>query len=364
MRKNQSFTNSCAIILFTAAICILSCGKKDTCYRYDISEIDVQSVPATLLTGTKLPVDMNSGDMFFFIDSLLIIHREYFPAYEVLNKYTFDTVKTMVTKGRARNEFSSNPVNYTKQFFKRNGETIIPLMDQDKCKELNLDKTLKTGFAVIDRVSLGVGYLSGSAVSYGEGYNKKFAYVQGYRNQYGEQILPRIIYIDENDSLEVSSVYSRYPENFTNDDVYRFLNGYLYKQPDGNMVAQPLTSMSYILFYNLEKRKYFAVHIQGDKTFEDGIPQDQEERNSMSFQDDAIATNDFIIVLYWGDYDKVKETDPDYKGRLLMIDWKGNLLKSYILHDWVNRISYDPDTHTLYGANFWFGDFYSFGVIE
>ena len=358
MRKNRFFSIRCALILLTAAFCIVSCGQKDTCYLYDISEIDIQSVPSTPLTGTKLPVDMHNCN-FLFVDSMLIIQREYFPPYEVLNKYTYDTIITIGTHGRARNEFSMIPLNFTKQSFKRNGETILPLMDQDKCKQVNLDKTLQSGLTVIDRVSMGVSYINGSAVLYGEDYENTFAYIHGYGD-----LLPQFFYIDEQDSLENLAVYSRYPENFTDSETHQFVEGNMYKQPDGNMVIQPLNSMSYIMFYNLEKRKYFAVHIQGDRTFEDGISQDEQERNSMSFQDDAIATNDFIIVQYWGDYRKIKETDPDYRGRLLVIDWNGKLLKSYILHDWVNRISYDPDTHTLYGANFWFGDFYSFGVVE
>ena len=358
-----------SILLLTIVSGYFSSCNKGPCYRYDVSEISLDSIQSVFLEGTKLPINMEEVDVFYCIDSLIIIHKGtgYFDhPFIVYNSVTCDSITGFVSKGRSRNEFLSNPTNPTKQIYKRNGDYIMPLMDNNVCKEVNLNKTLDKKFTVIERISDGLNFLNGTAVLYGEDYTNKFVYIKGHSDEMfvEGQVLPQIRYIDEKDRVKGNSVYKRFPDNKTDANAALFYYGVIFKQPEGNIVAQPLYQMSYIMFYDIENYKYHAIHIDGARTFEDGIPEDKEEQNSMAFLDDAGFSKDYLFVLYMGDFNKMRQEDPDYFGRILQFDWDGNLLKSFILHDWVNRISYDEVNHILYGANYWFGELYSFGVID
>lgn len=344
-----------------------SCSTK-TCYRYEVSEINIDSATCEVLNGTLLPLNMEDVDVFYCIDSLLLIHRTaYFVyPYEVYHKQTFDSITSFGRTGRARNEFLANPVNYTKQTITRKGNVIIPLMDGSICKELNFNKTMETKYPIIDGTREGIHYYSGSAVLYGGDYKKTFMFVEGQSDDMfnDEEILPRFICIDEKGNKNEIYVYSRYPDYPADmEEIYTFYSGRLFKKPDQDIVAQPLNRISYVLFFDLEKRKYHAVHVSGSKTFEDGIPSDEKELMIRSFLDDAIATKDYLMVVYYGnDIIRMENIDPDYRGRILMLDWNGNLIKSYILHDWVNRLAYDADNNVLYGANFFTGALFLFDL--
>jgi len=356
-----------ALFLCVVAFSVESCSKKP-CYRHEVSEIDIDSVPCEVLTGVLLPLNMEDVDVFYCIDSLLLIHRTAFFVYpyEVYNKRTFDSITSFGRKGRARNEFLANPVNYTKQLFIRNGEVIIPLMDGSICKEVNFYKTIETRFPVIEGTREGVHYYSGSAVLYGEDYKKTFSYIDGRSDDmYNDLVvLPHFLDRDENGKNKEISVYSRYPDNPADvEEIHSFYSGLLFKKPDDNIVAQPLNRMSYVLYYDLDKRKYHAIHVRGAKTFEDGIPSNEEELMIRSFLDEGIATKDYLFVVYYGnDMLKMMEIDPDYKGRILVLDWNGNLIKTYLLHDWVNKFAFDISNNVLYGANPITGELYSFDL--
>lgn len=354
-----------AVCLAIALIVTSSC-KEEPCYKYDVTELHLSTAPDEFLRGTLLPVGMEDVSAIYCIDSLLLVNSyDYIHYYTVYNINTFDSIMSFGRKGRAGYEFTEAPGNSTKQVYQRNGDWMVPLMSGGVSKEVNLSKTIEKGTTVVERTSRGVPYYNGTAVFYGDDYEKLFMSFNGESSELNDQgRLPAIVYIDENDSVEEFSVYSRFPHNNTFARASDFYSGNIYKQPEGSIVAQPLYQMSYILFYDVEHRKYHAVHISGARSFEDGIPEDEEEQNSMAFQDDAAFSEDYLFVHYWGDYASMLETDPEYKGRILQLDWNGNLIKSYILHDWINRLAYDSSTHILYGANFWSGEFYSFGEIQ
>ncbi|MBR4793800.1 MAG: hypothetical protein IK038_09080 [Bacteroidaceae bacterium] len=359
--------NLLALLLWIVVFGVESCSKK-LCYRYEISEIDIDSVTCEVLKGTLLPLNMTDVDAFYCIDSLLLIHRTayFLYPYEVYNKQTFDSITGFGRKGRARNEFLSNPVNYTKQTISRNGDVIIPLMDGSICKELNFNKTMETRFPVIEGTREGVHYYSGSAVLYGNDYKKTFSFIDGHGDDMydGAETLPRFIYTDEKENRKEFCVYSRYPDNPAGvEEIHSFYSGLLLKRPGEDIVAQPLNRMSYVLYYDLDKRKYHAVHVRGAKTFDDGIPSDEQELMIRSFLDDGVVTKDFLLVVYYGnDIIKMGKTDPDYRGRILMLDWDGNLIKTYILHNWVNKFAFDSTNNVLYGANPMTGELFSFDL--
>ncbi|MCQ2072155.1 MAG: TolB-like 6-bladed beta-propeller domain-containing protein [Bacteroidaceae bacterium] len=311
---------------------------------------------------------MKDADVLYCIDSLFIVHRTYYfdYPYDVYSIDTFDSITSFGRKGRARNEFVTSPINKTKQVFTRNGHSIMPLMDGADCKELNINKTIESKFPVIERVYDGIHYNSGTAILYGEDNNKMFAFYDGTADEMykDRDKLPMIVY-SFNDNIRKENIYLRYPSNASSiDDVSSFYSGVLFKKPDEDIVAQPLDRMGYILFYELDKCRYHAIHIKGARLFEDGLPDDEQELMLRSFLDDAVVTDDYLLVLYYGDGLKRLETDPEYKGQLLMFDWKGNLVKSFTLHDWVNRIALDVSSNVLYGSNFLTGEFYSFGELK
>ena len=80
--------NLLALLLWIVVFGVESCSKK-LCYRYEISEIDIDSVTCEVLKGTLLPLNMTDVDAFYCIDSLLLIHRTAYFLYP----YVFSRLK-------------------------------------------------------------------------------------------------------------------------------------------------------------------------------------------------------------------------------------------------------------------------------
>ena len=365
MITNKTLKLLSLILLFA----FISCKKK-TCFMYEVTDVCLDSVPNVDIYGQLLPIDAESGDCIYCIDSFIVVHRygggaKYF--FDVYSTNTYDSVMSFGLKGRARNEFLSCPLNVSKQVYTRNGDVIIPLMDEGTCKELNFTKTINKRHSVIDGLKDGVGYYFGSIVYYGDNYDQRMLFLDGRDDEMYEakETLPTVLFADENDKVKKRKIYNRYMDNpSTSVKASMFYSGVLFKQPEGNIVAQPINCMPYVFLYDLESQKCRAIHIEGKKTFDDGIPDKEAEEFIRCFMDDAVPLKDYILLFYCGDYENQEELPEDYCGRILKMDWDGNIIKSYTIKNFFFRFGFDPVKEILYGADIFSGDFYSFDLSD
>ena len=74
--------------------------------------------------------------------------------------------------------------------------------------------------------------------------------------------------------------------------------GAMFKHPGRNIVAQLMSGMDYIIFFDFEKNKHFAIHQKGTPSFDDEYP--SLGRDQMFFTDAAVS-DDYLFALYWNE---------------------------------------------------------------
>lgn len=215
-----------SLVVLLIVISLYSC-RHSQCYKYDVTELSIDSIYSDTLVGSPIPINMENVDVIYCIDTVFLVHRtarydKYY--YNVYSNITFDSITSFGIKGRSRHEFTMSPMNFTKQVFVRNGDYIIPLMDNAVCKEINLNKTLSQGFTYVEQMTEGVNFLNGTVVFFGENYDRLFVFIKGTADNIYEEdeVLPKIVYANENGKEEVTSVYYHYPPNYTDDESSLF----------------------------------------------------------------------------------------------------------------------------------------------
>ena len=340
--------------LYILIVLVISSCKGSSCYQYEVSEIFLDSIPSSVLEGKQVDY-FNMEDVYrlYSVDSFLIVHREYDKYFYNVYSYDFDSIMSFGLLGRSRNEFLFRPVNMNNQIYTRNGDYIMTVIDNGTCREVNISQTINKGSTVIEGSFQSLPVSIGSSVKIGD-KNEQLVYVYATDDDmYSNKLeLPKLYYIDKNGKSKEYAVFSK-EFKCPNPDQLRFIfyRGYLMKQPEGKRVVMPMSFMNYILCFDTAKRRQSALHINGASTFEDGIPDISSDSTVRCFADNALLLPDKLIVLYYGDYDEMREQDPNYNGRLLVFNWDGILLKSYIMHDFVNEITYNREKKILYGAN-------------
>ena len=344
-------------------LCLISCGKKSI-YKYEVREVYIDSVPSKGIYGTELSIDLIGTNSLFVADSLLVADiqngsKPYF--FEIYNLNTESLVTGIGMRGRAKYEFLSTPVIMTKQYYNDEGDIIIPVNEAGMIKELNLSQSLSKNSNVVNNVFTGYDDRSASTVVIGKDHNMLFAYRYAKIDDYtpATGVLPTVCTIKDGEITSSWDCFNRFMKDhrINKDQAEYYYWGKLLKKPDSDIVVLPMFLMNYILFFNLETDDFYAIHIDGSPTFQDGINGETAGRCFFS----ATATSEYIYAYYCGDFDIVYEDNPDYAGRILKFDWEGNLIETYPIHDAViTDIAYSETNKKLYGLNVYSGDLYSF----
>lgn len=351
---------------YALILLVISSCKESSCYQYEVREIYLDSIQSSVLEGKQVDFNMEGACHFYSVDSLLIVHREYDHYFYNVYNYNFDSIMSFGLMGRSRNEFLTRPVNMNNQIYSRNGDIIMPVIDNGTCKEINITQTIKRGSTVIEGHFQSLPTNAGSSVRIGD---KNEQLIYSYATDDDMYInmlkLPKFYYVDKDGKSKEYKIFSAEFKNPNPDNLhFIYYRGYLRKQPDGNRVAMPMSYMNYILLFDIAKRRQSALHIYGTNTFEDGVPDMEKQSTMRCFGDNSIILPDKLIVQYFGDYDQMRKLDPDYCGRLLIFNWDGILLKSYILHDFFNEMTYYREKKLLYGADTFTESLYTFLLDE
>lgn len=342
---------------------LLSCGNNRKFYNYDIEEANIDSVPSIDIYGELLPINIYGTNSLFIADSLLMIDKQDGSRYyfEVYNVITYDSISSFGLRGRAKYEFLDMPVVATKQYYYNNkGDIIVPVIDANLIKELNLSQSVKRNHTVIERMSPCYTEVEGSTVLMNNDPDQQLVYYYAHEDGFHKEKekLPLAMVLKEQKTAKRIKCFGKLMKNKTDTQkLEHYYWGKLVIQPNSDKAALPLYLMNYILFFNPSDNEYHAVHIKNMPTFEDGITSEV----SLSCFLSADATEEYIYAYYSGDFDIEAVSNPEYKGRILQFDWSGQLIRSYLIHDAVlTDISYNAMTNTFYGMNIYSGDLYSF----
>lgn len=373
-------------LVLVSVLLVLSCGNRKSRLLFEVHEVDYRNKSDITLNGTEVeaewPLEMRAiavCDSFLLVKSGDNEHILYVYSDDLKLKGGFGCI------GRARNEFLSTSVQWFSAQILRNehGDAMIPLVDmQQGTRLLDLQKSLETQSTVIAAQN---DFLGRHSYEYtDENYkgrrvvmstvvrtqyldndiNHRFSFFHPITERYEDKVYTEPVFAITLDTARVKEI--KMLSRFEVKDA-DYVNGFMIKHPSRNIAVQALYILDYILFFNLDNDRAFAIHQPGSPTFDDDLPaiEFMDIKNAdgtMTYTSnrvpcfrDLAATESFFMVTYYnGDYchnqtdvSDIEQAAPE----LLFFDWDGNFLKSFKLDTHVDGITYDEKNQVLYGMD-------------
>jgi hypothetical protein len=290
---------------------------------------------------------LGANDLYVFDSLLLITGNNPAAQLKVYSTNSFSLLGSFCSAGRAKNEFN-NPVNNGQQFYRNSkNEIIFPFIDNRfNVKEVNISQSLVKNSTVVDESVQCLDLLRGNFQILDNDINRTFENVYGARDK-NDLYTASKYYIKSKDG-EIEKELNVFPEvlKFTGITTYiPYYIGAIYKHPEKNIIVQPLQYMNYLLYFDLDNEKYFAVHKKGSLSFDDDI---SSFANVKMCFGSASVTSEYIFVIYDLNDDR---KDPEMTD-LLVFDWNGNKLAELKLNAYVYRIAFDEIHSKLYGLGY------------
>lgn len=366
------------VLLLVMLLVLLSCNNGKSRLLFAVHEIDFVNKSDITVKGTRVDVDLPMGvnsievcDSFFIVmfyngGPLMSVYSH---EWELLGRFCY--------KGRGRNEFNTEPRMISAQTLRgENGNTLIPFLEGNfGIKVMDLQQSLQSQKTAIVMEKEYLPYTVIEAGKIGEDYYTRtrpfdFVILNNDINQTFRSHLPIMDQDEISYGKDFDVMYDgeqqKYFKMFSSDCAtdFDYAQNYLHKHPGRNLIIAPIYNMDYILFFDLDNDRTFAIHQSGSRSYDDElspIEYQQIQNNDGSVSslsttpstfEDCIGTESFFIVKYYsGDY---SVNQPDFRNaapELLFFDWDGNFLKSVMLDVNIGNISYDEITQTLYGVD-------------
>ena len=357
MRKSLFF-------LFSVLLSV-SCGKTKDRLLMDVTDVDYLNRSEFEMEGGEMTIEAIGADDIIFCDSFIVaLTQDPEGIFKVYNPKTCEEVANFGYYGRAKNEFTS-PEFLNSIQYRRDGRTIIPIVDnRNLIAEMDLTASIQQNAVVVDRTEMfrvdGTG--EGTMVIVDNDISKLFfASVASEDYVLKKWNTPTFSIISKNKTQQIP-VFSKITK--TKEESYRvaMYSGILYKHPDRNMFAYPLESREYILYFDLDNDKKFAIHQQGATTFNDKYPKYEYEYGRRTFVN-SLPTKDFIVTNYCGGSFCEEALKEDlYYSELILFDWEGNYLCGIKTKLNICRCAYDEEHKILYGLDRLTEKIYSFDL--
>lgn len=301
----------------------------------------------------KFVTEIIGAKSIFEYDTLLLV-LTYNPAAQlmVFNTNTLDTLGEFCIKGRARNEFQELHTSVC-QMYEKEGDVFATLYDGPYLvKEVNITESIRQGSTVVsntvDVMSLG----NGVTVFLNKDLNQKFELL---KNKYKP----------DEEMREVPSVYTvKIPDKkdkelkilrrvvYVEEDQKRFMpyGGTIKKHPSKNIIVSTFRGLDYLVFFDLDNDKTFAIHQTGSATFDDEPYVDTGEYH---FSGAAHCAEDYVMLVYNHGKDAMNEPDRSKrKAEVIIFDWEGNFITNIRLDRRIAFIGYDESQEKLFGITF------------
>lgn len=328
---------SMAVVLFSAA----SCSNSKSRFLHQVKEFSFNE-NERVLTGVPTGLEYEGFvEESLIIDSLLICQVEEPEGYiNVYRLSDFSLKTTLCPLGRARNEFSF-PFKLLTQYYQRDGETFILVVDKaNYVKEINLSQSLAQGTTVVSDMAETPSFYDNHNVLYLNN-NIRQLFKTNHNEQHADDELYLEYWVDDkvNNYTKKIDVFSK-PMEKDDEGVNDFSYGAFIKHPQKNLFAQPCQLMDYIIYFDIDNDKVFAVHREGKPTFDDLAP----DGRHLIYSRYTFATSDYVLANYL-----VEVGDDKQEYYLLVFDWEGNFKCGAKYSPSVLSFVYDEKQNVLYG---------------
>ena len=385
-----------SILLFAAVLLMvpfLAGSKSKKRFLFDVVEQDYVNKSSQTVHGVEVKEQLPLGASDIFVCDTFIVVMTSGGQQPRMHVYStnWQPFGEFCNIGRARNEFLSYPKLLSGQYYRKpDGTVLIPLMDgaSNGVKMMDLTESVKRQTTVItryredlkgiwtvianrDNMKIKFGSRS-DVILLNEDMNLTFEYnnsVNDYPDYYGEPYFGV-----RQDTTEIRRI--RLLQEVEGEEM-EYFGGRIIKHPHRNLIVQPLSSLDYILFFDMDNDHMFAVHQKGSASFdgklpeyvrtegvtEDGTPY-YEDNLVEHFGYPAFAESYFMVLYYAGDYGAGSADPENPVAELMFFDWDGKFLKSVKLDTSVWSITYDENNHILYGMDMFTESLYSFDLTS
>ena len=348
-----------------------SCKEKPS---LQVNEIDYLNKSEQLIEG--VPVDIEMPLVVYGVlscDTFNILLAQDPKGFIFVYSQDWKLLDVFCHQGRARNEFLERPSLRSKQVFKSpEGHILLPLQDMDCIKVLDVNQSLAAHRAIISRTrdftlfNDSKGTLNGQEIMIRR--SRKYLFLDNdiYNTlEYADgisiediEILSEYKVRHDTTLLETPQPLKQILKTVGTQPSTKYLRDF-YRHPSRNLIIEPFLVMDYILFYDLDHDKIFAIHQNGSPSFNDDLEQKpvyDSEGNIMYYDEergcfgDALVTDSYFMVFYFGgEYSMGDENKAWPRCELLFFDWDGNFIKSVKLDTYIDATAFNPQTKILYG---------------
>ena len=340
------------LFVIILGLLIISCNKKPN-LMVEVREIDFLNKSESMIEGRLVYSGILGAERIVVFDTLIMITRNTpYCQLVVYSTNTLDSIGGFCTRGRARNEFM-RVYAPTVQVYYKNGHVVLPLVDyMSVIKEVDITESLRLSHTVVLNTVDCIPFVDAYTIFIDNDLDKRF-------------IHERNIFIGKNYVENVTKVMVRYtinkPGTKTKEiKLYRRLvdvskesqvqmpfGAYTIKHPQKNLIAHPHYYMDYILFFDLDNDKTFAVHQKGSRTFDDRY---EDPGDDLIYFTGTANSSDYLFLFY--DHGNYSLSEPDLDKRcseLMVFDWDGNFVKSFKMDRVIWGIGYDEKHKKMYG---------------
>ena len=328
---------------------LFSCsGNSGEYISIPVKEVDYLGKCGPAVSGKPVSWSPLGCSDFAIKDSLcMIITSDPAGMLEVVSLNSNSAIGKFCTKGRAGNEFNHMSDNMSQPYVK-DGDIFYPLMNfpDMEIKVVNVSESLRKGATAIDGKAELYGY---ECCFLDNDRNRQFAVVELEEpdEEIGDQVPQKYMLIENGVENEIKV----FPKRMKGaDDRFMFApyGGAMFKHPSRNIAAHLLMGIDYIIFFDFENNRHFAIHQKGTVTYDDEYQ--ATERDEMFFTDAALS-DDYLFALYWNEGNEWGVNSQDNRPEILVFDWKGNFLGGCRLAERIACIEYDAARDVIYGLS-------------
>lgn len=340
--------NYLILILF-----FVSCNKGPNLIIPTI-EVDYLNKSEKMLKSECYDIDLIGARNIIVKDSLLIIIREN-PLHQMIvySSNTLDSLGGFCTRGRAGNEFIELSTE-TEQAYIDNNHVIIPLNNlMEEVKEVDVTESLKQNKTVIRNKTEILDFLNTFTLFVDNDLDNRFLFerniFEGVRRPAEfNRVMTRVSLQKDNKKPKEIKLFRRLVDVEDIQFIYYPNSVIPKKHPSKNLIVLSYLHMDYLMFFDIDNQKQFAIHQEGTKTFDDVISYNTYDYITFG---PLAASSDYIFVSYYqGKYSKEFDTgNVDIMcPELLIFDWNGNFVKSFKADRPMGRMSFDETHKKIY----------------
>ncbi len=348
---------------------LLSCNSRNP-LAIESREVDFKDKTGDVIEAHELNLDVPGVQDIVVYDSLLFfITRNPTGMLQVYNINTLQHIASFCQRGRAKNEFTGQVFLINEQYYFKDGDLIFPLLDNKSLiqKEVNVSASLREGHTVVGDVELRSSD-DRCFVLLENGLEKIFSYRNPYIDaEMGEMTLPQYAVREHDKIVREIKVFKKHVKSENPENLELWYSGSLLKRTNNNLVIMPMSGMDYILFFDLDKKKNWALHQIGTPLASEICVYDDDSKNYFGGFGRPIADNSsdiFLVSYFGGEHTEKAMKEGKMRGELLLFDWDGNYIGGVKLDTNYHSSSYDSKGKKLYAVNIASEKIFTFDLSE